>query len=170
MPILLIATSRILLFSLILCWLSQSREDICKTIFQFSWKLSLSFTFTRTILWLSIVFLNLHFKVAELNTVFKCLCLTHNSFLTIYTWCPFFAKGKVTQRKVYWGILARVCVAVDESKLSEGIKNVSCLFKSNPVVWFFHHLSTTTSHKSSLSTLLIELEDVRQNLGLFLMM
>lgn len=99
---------------------------------------------------LSIVFLNLHFKVAELSTVFKCLCLIHHYFLAIYTCCPFFAKGKVTQWKVFWCILARVCVAVDEA---ERIKNVSCLFKRNPVVWFFHHLSTTTSHESLLSTL-----------------
>lgn len=60
--------------------------------------------------------LNLHFKVAELNTVFKCLCLIHHYLLTIYAWCPFFAKGKVTQWKVYWCILARACAAVNEAE------------------------------------------------------
>ena len=43
------------------------------------------------------------------NTVFKCVCLIHHYFQTIYALAPVFSRVKVIHRSIYSRILVRVC-------------------------------------------------------------
>ena len=60
-------------------------------------------------------------------------------------WRPFYARVKVIYRSIYSRILVRVCAVAMATELvkNEALKMVFAYLKKNPVVRFFHRLTTT---------------------------
>ena len=132
MQILLIATSLVLFFSLILCGLLNPGKIFVKQFFisreSFRCPFAIMVIYCKS--------LNLHFKVAEHSfQVFISSVIFHHYFLTIYAWCPFFPterQGESPLRGLFMHFGEVVCCCHVNG--GEGLKTTFCLCKRSPVV------------------------------------